>query len=197
MGIKEKLPLINSENKKIRIAGYMIYAWLGLSILGSLIPSQDTNISENQTINNETPRPLDHIDVGTIIGRSLFGDDREITVEGNDSIGYITTIVLEAPEDDIYSNDKFLRDTSKTFTEMLEKLFKDDRIQGVVLTQNLNFNDKYGNKQELPAITVSMTKSTARKITNWDNFKQLVEIDYNTLFDASDDYTVSPVLLRD
>ena len=37
--IKEKLPLINSDNKRIRIAGYVIYAFVFLAILGALVPS--------------------------------------------------------------------------------------------------------------------------------------------------------------
>jgi hypothetical protein len=36
MGIKEKLPLINSQNKAVRIAGYVIYAIVALVVLGAL-----------------------------------------------------------------------------------------------------------------------------------------------------------------
>lgn len=44
MGISDtikKLPLINSDSKKIRIAGYILYAWLGLSVLGAILPTPD------------------------------------------------------------------------------------------------------------------------------------------------------------
>jgi hypothetical protein len=201
MGIKEKLPLINSDSKKIRIIGYVVYAWIGLAILGSLIPTPDIStsvIDENQTYssNADSLRPLDKYNVGAMIGYSWGFDDWNISVQGNNTDGYIVLVDMGAPKDDIWSNEQFLRDTSKTFTKILEKGFKDDRINSIILTQNLNFNDKYGNKQDLPAITVGMTRSTARKIGDWDNFKQLVEIDYNNLFHAADEYTVSPVLLR-
>ena len=46
MGISDtikKLPLINSDSKKIRIAGYILYAWLGLSVLGAILPTPDSS----------------------------------------------------------------------------------------------------------------------------------------------------------
>jgi tetratricopeptide (TPR) repeat protein len=39
----KKLPLINSDSKKIRIAGYILYAWLGLSVLGAILPTPDSS----------------------------------------------------------------------------------------------------------------------------------------------------------
>ncbi len=45
----KKLPLINSDNKKVKILGYVLYAWLGLSILGTILPTTDTSLSENKT----------------------------------------------------------------------------------------------------------------------------------------------------
>jgi tetratricopeptide (TPR) repeat protein len=38
----KKLPLINSDNKKVRILGYVVYAWVLLSILGSLVPAENS-----------------------------------------------------------------------------------------------------------------------------------------------------------
>ena len=45
MGLKEKLPLINSDNKGIRIAGYVLYAAVFLMILGAILPSQPDTAS--------------------------------------------------------------------------------------------------------------------------------------------------------
>ena len=42
MGLKEKLPLINSDSKRTRIIGYVVYAWIGLAILGAIVPAPDT-----------------------------------------------------------------------------------------------------------------------------------------------------------
>jgi hypothetical protein len=45
LGIKEKLPLINSSSKGIRIVGYVLYGFVFLIVLGMILPSQDEEIS--------------------------------------------------------------------------------------------------------------------------------------------------------
>ena len=40
--MKEKLPLLNSDNKLTRIIGYVVYSFLFLIVLGALLPSDDT-----------------------------------------------------------------------------------------------------------------------------------------------------------
>jgi len=40
--LMRKLPLINSNNKKVRILGYVVYAWILLSILGALVPAENS-----------------------------------------------------------------------------------------------------------------------------------------------------------
>jgi len=48
LGLKEKLPLINSDNKGIRITGYIVYAFLALMVIGAILPSspETTGVSE-------------------------------------------------------------------------------------------------------------------------------------------------------
>ncbi|MCJ7444887.1 MAG: hypothetical protein MUO26_10220 [Methanotrichaceae archaeon] len=151
---------------------------------------------ESPIVEYTGPKSIDASKAASILGKGIF-EDWDVAVQGNDSEGYLVLVNIPAPKDDIWSNEKFLRDTTKKFAEIFEKGFKDSRINIIGLTQNLNFNDKYGNKQELPAVIVIMSSSTAEKITNWGNFKQVVELDYNNLFEVADEYTVSPPLLRD
>ena len=47
MGIKEKLPLINSSSKGTRIAGYVLYGFAFLIILGMILPGEDKTVSES------------------------------------------------------------------------------------------------------------------------------------------------------
>lgn len=55
MGIKEKLPLLNSEKKGTRIAGYVVYAFIGLMVLGAILPSPDTGGETTTTSATTTP----------------------------------------------------------------------------------------------------------------------------------------------
>ena len=54
MGIKEKLPLINSDKKGIRIAGYIIYAFIFLNVLGAILPAPDSSETEAGSIKDQS-----------------------------------------------------------------------------------------------------------------------------------------------
>ena len=42
MGITDKLPLLNSKSKIVKIVGYVLYAFVILIIIGAMAPSEDT-----------------------------------------------------------------------------------------------------------------------------------------------------------
>jgi hypothetical protein len=56
----KKLPLINSDSKKVKILGYVVYAWLIMAFLGAMIPDPSaTNensavVTDNITIEGHT-----------------------------------------------------------------------------------------------------------------------------------------------
>jgi hypothetical protein len=58
--LMKKLPLINSDSKKVRIFGYVVYAWLVMAVLGAMIPDPsdaNSNIvtgADNITIEGHT-----------------------------------------------------------------------------------------------------------------------------------------------
>jgi len=55
MGIKDKVPLINSSSKSIRIVGYVFYAFVALIFIGAILPSPNENVSTS----TEPPVPDD------------------------------------------------------------------------------------------------------------------------------------------
>jgi hypothetical protein len=59
MGIKEKLPLLNSEKKATRIAGYVVYAFVVLIVLGAILPSPDTGGETGTTTTAATAATTD------------------------------------------------------------------------------------------------------------------------------------------
>lgn len=63
LGLKEKLPLINSDNKRIRTVGYIAYAILGLMVIDAITPDgQDVHkITGNPTIGFATIEDLERI----------------------------------------------------------------------------------------------------------------------------------------
>jgi Flp pilus assembly protein TadD len=62
--LKKKLPLINSDSKKTRILGYVVYAWLIMAVLGAMIPNTNENIAtkdekklSDSEVQNDTDAP--------------------------------------------------------------------------------------------------------------------------------------------
>lgn len=71
MGIKEKLPLINSNSKGIRIVGYVFYGFIFLVILGMILPGEDETSPDTNSIDtddteevSETTATLSHSGFG-------------------------------------------------------------------------------------------------------------------------------------
>ncbi len=80
--LMKKLPLINSSNKIVKIAGYIIYAFVFLIILGIILPSPDETGVQTQDSN---PASTDDTSKSTSIKSIPFGasatiDDWEITI---------------------------------------------------------------------------------------------------------------------
>jgi len=200
MGIKEKLPLINSSNKGTRIIGYVVYFFVAIWILGAIFPNHTSvnNIESSQTTVSAPDNGPTQNSIKGLLGFWLRPSQKySIDVQdlGNGT-GYYITVNIGAPKDDIWSNEQFLRDTTGTFVDMFQKIFKDKRISYVTLNQNLNNNDAYGNKQEKLAYMVTMSSTAANRISDWKNFKQLAELDYTKLTGVAYRSFVNPGLLQ-
>jgi hypothetical protein len=69
--LRKKLPLINSDNKKIRIVGYIVYAWIVLSIFGAIIPNDTTT---SASADNDTKAGTVSVDVDGYTFTADLGD---------------------------------------------------------------------------------------------------------------------------
>ena len=89
MSIKDKLPLLNSSNKMVKIGGYVIYAFVFLMIIGAILPHENTGTvasqngsdqqQQNPTENNSIPVPTE----STIRSYPGFGN---YTFDGQDEV---------------------------------------------------------------------------------------------------------------
>ena len=78
----KKLPLINSSNKIVKIAGYIIYAFVFLIILGIILPSPDeTGIEQQDASATSTDDVSKSASMASVpLGSSAIVDDWEITI---------------------------------------------------------------------------------------------------------------------
>jgi hypothetical protein len=76
MGISEKIPLINSSNVIVKIAGYVVYAFVLLIIIGAIFGSDEEKGSATTTSSSKEDSKLTSIPLGA----SATVDDWEISV---------------------------------------------------------------------------------------------------------------------
>lgn len=80
MGISEKLPLINSSNKIVKIVGYVVYAFVFLIILGAVLPS---NTSDDGAASNDETSDSDLSESSKELSHYGFGN---YTFDGQDEV---------------------------------------------------------------------------------------------------------------
>ena len=117
MGLKDKLPLLNSPSKIVRIVGYVLYAFVILMVIGAMAgdPSDTPKaITESSQPNEEQPKVeekksdnLTEEDVEDIIG-----SQKSIAVSDD---GYV---VVMRPDEDYWNLVLQESDTTDMFKEL-------------------------------------------------------------------------------
>jgi hypothetical protein len=63
MGFKEKLPLLKSSHKSIRLSGYLLYIFLVITVLGAILPSP--GVDDSPTTTTTTTVSTQDLDIST------------------------------------------------------------------------------------------------------------------------------------
>lgn len=203
MGITDKLPLLNSKSKIVKIVGYVLYAFVILMIIGAMAPSKDNGMSttteekdnaaaEKNTASSESndsaTADVKESESGALTSDEVkdmlpgnVGDPVKVTVDGNS-----VDIVLPF-KDNAFGMEYVMMGTRDDAVDIFKELFKDNRIKEVSVSSQVPLVDKFGNKNTGTGTTYTMTSETAAKI-NWDNF------DNNNLPDVADDVFIHPAM---
>jgi len=198
MGITDKLPLLNSKSKIVKIVGYVLYAFVILIIIGAMAPSEDTEttastVSESDDAESVASEASEDVkktevkengvltvdDVEDMIPGSK--DPVDVTVEGGD-----VDIVL--PFGDNWNSEYILKGARMDAIDIFKELFKDSRVNSVTVSMQVPLVDKYGNENIGTGTTYTMESATAAKI-NWDNFYD------DNLDDVADYSYIHPAML--
>ena len=184
MGITDKLPLLNSKSKIVKIIGYVLYAFVILMIIGAMAPAPSDDRETSKTTEIESSQAAERQEESD----NLTEEDVEDLVGGQKSIavsddGYV---VIMRPDEEYWSLISIESDT----TDMFKKLFEDQRVTSARISTYLKGIDEYGNEGTTRGASFTMTKETASRI-NWDNFL------YSNLPDVADDAYINPKLFED
>ncbi len=195
MGITDKLPLLNSKSKIVKIVGYVLYAFIILMIIGAMAPSEDTgattsDVSEDkETTTSDAKNTADVESSGVLTAADVedmlpggVGDPVDVTVDGED-----VNIVMPF-KDNAFGSEYILMGTRDDAVDIFKKLFKDSRVSSVTVSSQVPLVDKYGNDKTGTGTKYMMTSSTADKI-NWDNFNN------ENLVDVADSAYIHPAMI--
>ncbi|TFH48506.1 MAG: hypothetical protein E4G89_06175 [Methanothrix sp.] len=123
--------------------------------------------------------------------------NHEFTVSTNEISGpNEMNIIIKVAPWETWNTEMFVLGTTNTATEVFGLLFSNPTVERVYYWQNQIFIDAYGNEDISKAVAFDMRKETAMKI-NWDNFKDLVLVDYKNLFNVADDTYIHPAIKKD
>jgi len=211
LSIKDKLPLLNSSNKILRLIGYGIYGVVGififLIILGLLIGPGENNKAVDKPVSIEG-KANTSVTVPTVAADTVTEDTvNDVLRSHNGGHDYKASVNYIGPEDgynvvitllpkDEWSSEWVVKNSANTFVEILKELYKNPNVGRVYIAQQGKFTDQYGNEDIEKAVVVDMRRDTASKI-NWDKFGDLVLVDYNKLFNVADSYSIHPAIKKD
>ncbi len=83
-----------------------------------------------------------------------------------------------------------------TAIKTMETLFKNPKVAEVVMWQQGEFTDQYGETKTRTAIRILMNKETANKIVDWKVIDDRAWLDYNTFFDLAELQYIHPAIKK-
>lgn len=124
--------------------------------------------------------------------KPYFKNDFKVTI--NEEKGKKIIDVTYNPGE-VFNDKSFLVSNSLTAINVFEVLFTNETIDKAWVWTETEFIDAKGNKSIQPAVNVALTKENAKDI-NWSEFKDMVKIDYNRLYNIADEKFIHPSLKK-
>ena len=98
--------------------------------------------------------------------------------------------------DAIWDEEDAMEKAVHTSIKAMEVLFQNDKVSEVVMWEELDFTDKYGETKTETAIRLTMEKEVADRIMDWEKVDDRAWADYNTFFDLAELQYVHPAIMR-
>jgi len=105
---------------------------------------------------------------------------------GTDDVTDDNIVIVTYKPSSVWDEKHTVSTTADTMVAVSEKLFKHPQVGMVRVTTQGDFTDQYGNTKTENAVRFGLQRTTVEKI-NWENFKKMVFIDYNSLIDIADE----------
>ena len=114
---------------------------------------------------------------------------------GTDNPNDFIVHVYFKPES-VWDEQHAMRIAVQTSIKAMETLFQNQAVEEVVMWEQLDFTDKYGNTETETAIRLLMVKAIADKITDWEVIADHARSDYNSFFGLAELQYVHPAITK-
>jgi hypothetical protein len=98
--------------------------------------------------------------------------------------------------DSIWDEEDAIEQAVHTSIAAMEILFENESIAEVVIWEQLEFTDKYGETEIDTAVRITMTKEVADNIVDWKKVDDRAWGDYNTFFDLAELQFIHPAISK-
>lgn len=158
-------------------------------------PPSTTPFSEKEEITEDVVRAeVQELPGFTMEGGELV-DVRVVEHMGTEDNPDDRIVYLHYRPESIWDDKSLVKETARTAVEVMEKLFKNPKVGLVSVWVETEFTDQYGKSSVENAVKVGLERATADKI-EWENFKDLVLLDYNRLLDIADAKYIHPAVRK-
>ncbi len=191
MGLIDKLPLLNSKNKLVKIFGYFIYAFVILGIIGNMSPSEDIGATASPTAKADFSR--ENVTAETVLQElnGIKDDSHSVDLTELDSprsgmerisvnhpFGENYIVDVWCPPHDYLSGYNVFDVASGTAVEVARRLFANPQIGLIRVMQQMDV----GLDDPIKAIQIEISRETFSSF-DWNDVKAQIKNDPETAFD--------------
>jgi len=152
--VKPKLVLPKKISKRVYALIYLIvsFMFLGISI-GLMSSDAAANFASSSPTNQN-------------VQTALSGDSKlnSVSVEG-------TTVTVTDYTDSVLTLKSYVQLNQSDSADVFEKVFKNKKVSKVIYVSKIGETDSYGKTIKVTALTSTMLRADADKVSSWDTFK--------------------------
>lgn len=195
--VEEKKPAKKTKITKKQLAGIIAVVIIVIVIIATrCIPEETQPFSEQAVTVGNVYAALNKLRGTDIALRGSMTDIQVFPHAGTDNPNDFIVHVYFKPES-VWDEQHAMRIAVQTSIKAMETLFQNQAIGEVVMWEQLDFTDIYGNTETKTAIRLLMPKTTAAKIVDWGVIADRAWADYNTFFELAELQYTHPAIAKE
>ena len=181
--------------KIIGIVAGIIVIIVIIAVLAS--PDEETEPFSEQAVTPQTVQAaLSDVSGTSVELGDCITDIQVLRHAGTDNPDDFIVHVYFKPES-IWDEEDAVQTAVQSSIKAMEILFQNEAVAEVAMWEQLEFTDKYGSTETETAVRITMTKTTADQVVNWETVSDLAWADYSSFFDLADLEYIHPAVAQE